>query len=132
MVDQENQWLFIIYTLQMVIIFEGRRVNSFFEGKTHQIQLNNTPKLQFFLNHQPPNQPESFTTNYNLHYIFCLSIFNYFLFFLIVTFKFSCTCYLLNTLKQSKNASAKLKKCFLVCVGNNKYCWRYDFFILIL
>ena len=32
----------------MVIIFEGRRVNSFFEGKTHQIQLNNTPKLHFF------------------------------------------------------------------------------------
>ena len=26
-------------------------------GETHQIQLNNTPKLQFFLNHQPPKQP---------------------------------------------------------------------------
>ena len=26
-------------------------------GETHQIQLNNTPKLHFFLNHQPPNPP---------------------------------------------------------------------------
>ena len=45
---QENPWLYIIYTLQTVIIFEGRRVNSNFEGKTHQIQLINTPKLQIF------------------------------------------------------------------------------------
>ena len=34
---QENPWLHIICTLQMVIIFGGRRVNSNFEGKTHQI-----------------------------------------------------------------------------------------------
>ena len=45
---QENPWLYILYTLQTVIIFEGRRVNSNFEGKTHQIQLINTPKLQIF------------------------------------------------------------------------------------
>ena len=51
-----NQWLYIIYTLQRVIAFRGRKVNSYFEGKTHQIQLINTPKLIFFLNHQPPNE----------------------------------------------------------------------------
>ena len=44
---QENQWLHIKYILQRVIIFKGRRVNSKFEGKTHQIQLA-PPQLQFF------------------------------------------------------------------------------------
>ena len=44
----ENTWLYIICTLQRVIIFWGRRVNSNFEGKTHQIQLINIPKLQIF------------------------------------------------------------------------------------
>ena len=34
----------------------------------------NIPKLHFFLKHQPPSQLKSFTTNYNLHYIFYLPI----------------------------------------------------------
>ena len=76
-----------------------------FWGENSPNSIKQHPKLKFILNHQHPNQL-SFTTNYNLHYIFCLSIFNSFLFFLIVTFRFSCTCYLLNTLKQSKNHSA--------------------------
>ena len=45
---QKNPLLYIIYTLQRVIIFWGRMVNSNFQGKTHQIQLINTPKLQIF------------------------------------------------------------------------------------
>ena len=45
---QENQWLYMIYTLQRVIIFRGNSVNSYFEGKTHQIQSINISKLQFF------------------------------------------------------------------------------------
>ena len=121
MVYQEDQWLCIIYTLQRVIIFEGRTVNFFFEGKNHQIQLNNTPKVQFFLNHQPPNQPLSKTTIYNLHYMFCQSIFNSFLFFLIVTFRFSYTCYLLKPvtcLNRVKTiVRAKLKKCLFCLFG---------------
>ena len=44
----ENQWLYIIYTPQRVIIFRGRRVSFYLEGKTHQTQLINTPKLQIF------------------------------------------------------------------------------------
>ena len=36
---QENPWLYIVYTLQRVIIFGGGRVNSNFGGKIHQIQL---------------------------------------------------------------------------------------------
>ena len=34
---QEHPWLYKIYTLQRVIVFGGRRENSNFEGKTHQI-----------------------------------------------------------------------------------------------
>ena len=45
---QENPWLYIMYTLQREIFFWGRTANSNFEGKTHQIQVINTPKLQFF------------------------------------------------------------------------------------
>ena len=57
---QENQWLHITYTLQRVINFRRRRVNSYFEEKTHQIQLINTPKLQFFFWNAKP------LANYNL------------------------------------------------------------------
>ena len=46
--NQENQWLYIIYTLQRVIIFRGKSVNSYFEGETHQIPSFGIPKLQFF------------------------------------------------------------------------------------
>ena len=45
---QEDQWLYIIYALQRVIVFRGRKVNSNLEGKTQQIQLIDTAKLQFF------------------------------------------------------------------------------------
>ena len=45
---QENPWLYMIYTLQRVITFWGRRANSNSEGKTHEIQLINTPKLKIF------------------------------------------------------------------------------------
>ena len=45
---QENTWLNIIYNLQGLVIFWEGRVDSNFEGKTHQIQLINTPKLQIF------------------------------------------------------------------------------------
>ena len=44
-----NPWLFIIYTLQRVIIFGAKRINSNFEGKTHQIQLINTLQITKFL-----------------------------------------------------------------------------------
>ena len=84
----------------------GREEGKFlFWGENSPNSIKQHPKLKFILNHQHPNQL-SFTTNYNLHYIFCLSIFNSFLFFLIVTFRFPCTCYLLTTLKQSQNHSA--------------------------
>ena len=36
---QENPWLYIVYTLQRVIIFGGGRGNSNFGRKIHQIQL---------------------------------------------------------------------------------------------
>ena len=44
---QENQWLYIIHILQGVIIFSERRINSSFEGKTHQIQIT-PPNYKFF------------------------------------------------------------------------------------
>ena len=42
---QENPWLYVIHTLQRVIIFGGRRVNSNFGERVHQIQLVNTPQI---------------------------------------------------------------------------------------
>ena len=57
---QVNPWLYIIFTLQRVIIFWGRKVNSNFEGKTRQVQLANIPKLQIFFWKTNP------LTNYNL------------------------------------------------------------------
>ena len=45
---QENQWLYIIYTPQRVIIFRAKWVNSYFEGKTHQIQSIKTLQITIF------------------------------------------------------------------------------------
>ena len=53
---QENQWLYIIHILQGVIIFSERRINSSFEGKTHQIQITPPQTTNFFLEQQLPNQ----------------------------------------------------------------------------
>ena len=72
----------------------------FFWAENSQNSIKYHSKIIIF--YESPAQPSQ-STNYNP---FCLSIFNSFLFFLIVTFRFSCTCYLLNTLKQSQNHSA--------------------------
>ena len=45
---QDNQLLYKIYNLHRVIMFSWRRVNSYFVGRTHQTQLIDNPKLQFF------------------------------------------------------------------------------------
>ena len=56
LISEKSVVIYNIYS-QEGNYFEGRRVNSIFEWKTHQIQLNNTPKLQPLWNHQPPNHP---------------------------------------------------------------------------
>ena len=65
----------------------------------------------------------------------CPPIFSFFylLFsFRMVTFSFSCTCYLLYTLKVKFVVCRKLYSCFSFCICNKKYSGRYDFVLSIL
>ena len=124
---QENPWLCIIHTLQRVIIPRGRRIIPFFVGKIHHIQLSSTPQITNF------SWNTNLPTNCNLSppiiafimYSVCLYSTP---FFLIVSFNFSCTCYLLNTLKHRKNYSAcEAEEVLLLFVWVKvKYCWRYN------
>ena len=48
--------IYNIYSPEGIHFFRGRRVNSYFEGRTHKIQLIKPSDYNFFLKDQSPNQ----------------------------------------------------------------------------
>ena len=125
----ENQWLYIIYTPQRVTIFRGRRVSFYLEGKTHQTQLINTPKLQIFSETPSPQptiifhhqlQPSLYILSvYIQHFLFVPhSYFQFFLYLLLSKHTYT---------DLKPQCVRSLRSASFVYLGNNKYCRRYNF-----